>query len=227
MDDPSPPLLAQISCRRGEKYALSVLMSQSTAYTCSFRGQGIALFAFPKSCLRSPEFSDIANRSDQAQRFAMLVKRGFGALEDSTDLAVRTDDAVLDFELLPREAGSGIGFERPAPIVGMDVLEIFLLGPSPSAGAKSEDTQTFIGPTDVVRREIEHPTSNRGDALSLYQLAVAFSQHSFCPGPFDCLGNQRCRRFQKFDLHFVPNVLAAAIVKAKRAPNHPVDHDRN
>ena len=163
------------------------------AYTCSFRGQGIALFAFPKSCLCSPEFSDIANRSDQAQRFAMLVKRGFGALEDSTDLAVRTDDAVLDFELLPREAGSGIGFSDPPPIIGMDVLEIFLLGPSPSAGTESEDTQTFIGPTDVVRREIEHPTSNRGNALSLYQLAVAFSQPSFCPGPFDCLGNQRCR----------------------------------
>src|SRR5262249_54387558 len=93
------------------------------AHAVRLCGQRVTFFALSKLCLGGPEFGHVANGSDQAQRLAVFAIYGFGALEHGADLAVRSDDAVLDFKLLSGETRNGVGLGNPAAIVGMDMLQ--------------------------------------------------------------------------------------------------------
>src|SRR6188472_3453603 len=157
----------------------------------------------------------------------MFVVYRFGTLVNGADFAVGSNDPILDVELSASCKRGRIGLSDALAIFGMNAPEIFRMSPASTFGTEAENAQSFIGPADLVGRKIKNPTPDRRDALGLDELVVTIAQPRLCSRSANCLGDERCRRFQEIDLHFVPNSLAGAIVKADRAPDDSLHHDRN
>src|SRR5262245_9735369 len=166
------------------------------------------------------------NRADEACLLSSFVKDQFAPLVYYSNLAIRTQDAVFDIEQSVTFLCAGMHFHDALSVFGMNALQVLSVSPGVSR-LESEDAPAFFRPGDFVSIEVERPATNMGNTLCLGQLIIALTQPPVGHRPLDRTGDQGRSRFEKIDLHRIPEPFGSAIIEAERSPIPAIDHDRH
>ena len=134
------------------------------------------LAGFLERALRQQRIGNILANAEQANGVAFLVGDRLAAAKQVPDLAVGTDDALLDAEV-------AAGAERPlyrapdaVPVVGVDAREESLEGAGEGVRPHAENVEQQIRPGHAVLGHVPHPAPEIGQALGLEEVDALLAQ---------------------------------------------------